>query len=348
MNKHKRLAHAGWHNPSTLSGNSRLQRITRLAVQLTVVGMIAVGMWACSGTGTGAGGAVDARVIGAVGRQPGYFVKPRAVAVTDADELVVIDRSGRIQVFDVNSGEFLRKWDLQDWTNGTPTGFSIDPKDGTMWVADTHYQRIIQYDTQGKILTQWGKEGTNPGEMIFPTDVCPDPDGKTVWVCEYGLRCRVMQYTREGEFVQEWGSGEYEYSDLQRPMAIAVDADGHILVADAGNHRILTFDRDGTLLNSWGTPGEEPGMLKYPYDMALAADGSLYLCEYGNSRVSRFTAKGEFLGAWGHPGHEPGGLFAPWGVAVCPDGRVVVADTNNGRLQVISKPLKAFVREGNA
>lgn len=289
-----------------------------------------------------------ARVIGAVGRQPGQFAKPRAVAFAQDNSLYVIDRSGRIQIMDSETGEFISKWNLPGWSNGTPTGITVDNDGESLWVADTHYQQILHYDRDGNILTQWGEDGTDPGQMIFPTDVCPDPDGRTVWVTEYGQRSRIMQFTRDGEFVREWGSGVYEYSDLQRPMAIAVSDDGSIFVADAGNHRILIFDRDLGLRATWGEPGEEPGQLKYPYDIAFAPDGTLYVCEYGTSRVSRFTADGDFLGLWGGPGHDAGRLYSPWGVAIAPNGFVAVADTNNGRIQIIEQPERRFNSGGSA
>lgn len=302
---------------------------------------------ACAGPhGSDSGGA---RVLGSPGRQPGQYAKPRAIACTKDGLVYVVDRSGRIQLVDPATNDVVAKWTLPDWSNGTPTGISIDPVDGeSLWVADTHYQKILHYGRDGTLLSTWGEDGTDPGQMIFPTDVCPSPDGKTVWVTEFGLRSRIMHFTRDGKFLGEWGSGEYEYSDVQRPQAVAAAPDGRLFVADAGNHRVLVFAADGSPAGSWGTAGEAPGELKYPYDIALAADGTVYVCEYGNSRVSHFADDGTFLGFWGEPGHDPGQLFSPWGVAVAPGGAIVVADTNNGRLQVVDDPASAFVREGGA
>lgn len=284
------------------------------------------------------------RLIGEPGRQPGTFSRPRAVAVMEGDELAVIDRTGRVQVVDIKSGTFIRQWSLPEWSNGTPTGITADTHDNTLWIADTHYQRILHYAPDGTLLFKFGEEGNTPGKMVFPTDVCPDPDGEHVWVCEYGVRSRIMMFTRRGEFVREWGSPEYDYTDLSRPMAIDIDKAGNVVVADAGNHRIVTYDRMGKLLKSWGTAGREPGQLDYPYDFSVAPDGTMYIVEYGASRVSHFDDDGHFLGAWGAAGYRAGELFAPWGVTVDTHNRVVVADTNNGRLQVLDDPDRVFVR----
>lgn len=313
--------------------------------------LLAAGLLGGCGGGTSrdaATGARDAQVIGSHGRQPGQFSRPRAIVLTEENDLVVIDRSGRVQRFDARTGEVRGRWMLPDYSNGTPTGMTLDPRDNSLWVADTHYQRILQFDLDGNLLFSFGEQGTGPGQMVFPTDVTPDPLDGSLWVCEYGLRSRIMHFSATGEFLAEWGSGEYDYADLARPMAIAVDAQGRLFVVDGGNHRVLVYDRQGTLLNSWGESGEAPGRLKYPYDLAVGDDGTLYICEYGNSRVSRFTADGEFLGMWGLPGHRPGELFSPWGVAVGAGGVLAIADTNNGRVQIVRRPERAFRMGRNA
>jgi len=289
------------------------------------------------------GSAVGVRVISSHGPHPGYVVSPRAVAIGNEGELIVIDRSGRVQVFDIATGEYRSRWQLEEHENGTPTGITLDRKDNTLWVADTHYQRIIQFATDGTILTKWGEYGHRPGEMVFPTDVCPDPDGETVWVTEYGLRSRVMHFTRNGEFIREWGSEEYEYDDLSRPQSIVVDGQGLLYVVDSGNHRINVYTREGEQIRSISGPGKEPGKVRWPIDVQIGSDGHLYVVEYSNMRISRFSLEGEFLGIWGRPGHQPGELFSPWGVAFGRDGTMVIADTYNNRMQVVERPARLFV-----
>lgn len=296
-----------------------------------------LGAAGCGGSAPAAP-AEGVRIIASFGRQAGQLSKPRAVALSDAGELFVIDRTGRIQVYDFESGEYLRRWVLSDWENGTPTGIAIDPVDGTLWLADTHYQRILNYDRQGVLLASWGRHGEGPGEFIFPTDVALSKDGRTVFVTEYGRRSRLMVFTREGEFLREWGSALHEYADVLRPSAIAMGPDGRLYVADAGNHSILVFDGEGGFVERWGEPGPEPGQLRYPHDVAFDADGRLLVCEYGNNRVSIFEVDGRFVGARGRPGHQPGEFFMPWGVAAGTRGDIIVADTNNGRVQVLEGP----------
>lgn len=282
-------------------------------------------------------------VIGEAGRQPGQFSRPRAVAFTKSGMYVVIDRTGRVQLYSAKTNEFVRQWRLEEWDKGTPTGVTVDPIDDTIWIADTHYARILQYDQDGNLVFRFGELGEEPGKFVFPTDICPDPDGKTLWITDYGRRNRVMKFTRSGEFITEWGSRDYDSVDLGRPMAISLSPDSQRLyVVDAGNNCIRFYDREGKSLGSFGVEGAAPGEIKYPLDLALAPDGTLYVVEYGNSRITHFDANGGFLGLWGEPGHAPGQLFSPWGCAVSLEGDLLIADTNNQRLQLLHHPARLF------
>jgi len=288
------------------------------------------------------GGGENVEILGSFGRQPGQFMKPRAIEFTREGHVIVIDRTGRVQRIDPRTGDIHARWTLELHENGTPTGMKIDPRDGTVWIADTHYQRILQYDQDGNLLFSFGEEGSGPGQMIFPTDVQPDPHDGTLWVVEYGLRSRVMHFTAEGEFIKEWGSEEFEYSVLDRPMALTLDSEGRIFIVDAVNHRVVVYNRDGELLWTFGEPGREPGKMRYPYDLAVGEDGMLYVCEYGNSRISRWTPEGEFLGVWGTVGFGAGQLASPWGVAYDGSSRLAIADTLNERIQIIDRPARHF------
>lgn len=298
---------------------------------------------ACSPAPPGSEHISGLRIIGEAGRQGGQFSRPRAVAATAAGEVVVIDRTGRVQVLDLEGGRYLRHWWLDDYENGTPTGISVDPVDDSLWIADTHYHRVLQYDTAGNLLSSFGEEGSGPGQFVFPTDVAPSPDGRILWVTDYGVRNRVMKFSREGDFLGEWGEEQWENADIDRPQSIVTSPDGGLLfVIDAGNSRVNVYDHDGNTLHRIGRAGHLPGELKFPLDIALGPDGLLYVMEYENCRVSRFTQEGEYRGSWGEPGTRPGQFYTPWGLALAPTGEMVIADTNNQRLQLLREPHRHF------
>jgi sugar lactone lactonase YvrE len=276
-------------------------------------------------------------VIGGRGLNPGQFFKPRAVAFDRRGGLFVIDRSGWIQRL-AGDGTPEERWRLPAWDNGTPTGMTVDG-DGNLWLADTHYGRILVYSPAGELLRRFGEAGDAPGQMIFPTDLALDDRG-FVYVTEYGVRVRVLKFTEDGEFVDEWNHRDPETGDelLMRPMAIVWEPQRRdLLIADSCHHRLVRMATNGDILEILGREGTEAGELRYPYDLALGPEGEVYVCEYENARVQRLGPDGTFERAWGARGRAVGELWSPWGVALRPDGALVVADTENHRLQVYAQ-----------
>jgi len=267
---------------------------------------------------------------GQTGLRDGHFRKPRAINVLD-EEVYVIDTTGRVQVFS-EDGTFLRRWSTPDAENGTPTAVAF-ANDGRVLVPDTHYSRILEYTPQGALLDQWGAYGTGTDQFIYPTDVARGPDG-AYFVSEYGMEAdRVHVFDAQHVFVRQWGTVGEGPGELRRAMAIELDAEGLLCVADSANHRIQRFDLTGRLAGIIGEAGTAPGRIKFPYDVACALDGSLLVCEYGNHRVSRFRPDGAFVACLGGPGKAVGRFNGPRGVAASPNGYVFVADTDNDRVQ---------------
>jgi len=253
------------------------------------------------------------------------------MAIDAQDRIYLVDMTARIQVFDPD-GHFLRGWHTPDHRAGKPTGLSI-AHDGRVFVADTHYYRVLIYSPGGKLLRiMGGVEGQGPGQFGLVTDVVEDRHGN-LYVSEYGEYDRIQKFTPEGRFLLQWGGHGHQPGQFARPQNMAIDEQDHIWVADACNHRIQVFDTQGNLLKVWGTQGGAPGQLYYPYDLILSPDGCVYVVEFGNHRVQKFTRDGRSLGCWGSPGHGPGQLANPWALVRDSRGRTYVLDTNNHRVQ---------------
>lgn len=58
------------------------------------------------------------------------------------------------------------------------------------------------------------------------------------------------------------------------PQGIAIDAQGNLLVADSGNHRIVKWSSNGTLLSVIGGPGEGNGEAAAPAGACQAPPAS--------------------------------------------------------------------------
>lgn len=272
-------------------------------------------------------------IWGTAGITDGKLQKPRAVAIDQQDRLYIVDMTARIQVFDTE-GTFLRSWKTPVSKNGRPSGLTID-RNGRLLVADTHYFRMLVYNSDGNPIesdTIGGTMGRGPGEFGFVTDIVEDSHGN-YFIGEYGDFDRIQKFSHEGEFLMQWGTHGSEPGQFRRPQNMAIDQEDRIWVVDACNHRIQVFDTDGKLLKLWGEEGSDVGQLYYPYDLAFDGQGHIYICEYGNHRVQKFTLEGKPVDSWGRHGRGPGELHNPWALARDSRGRLHVLDSNNHRVQ---------------
>ena len=307
----------------------RLGRIrSYMGLLLLVIVLVLTG---CSGDGPNS----EPRVVSAFGKTgggPGEFLYPRAIDLDSDGSVLVVDKTGRIQHLTAK-GECLAVIQMPLIDTGKPTGISLH-KDGRLFVADTHYHRVVILSRGGQIVGEFGKYGEDGGCFIYPTDVAFSPDGR-IFVSEYGGNDRVSIFTADGGFLSSFGSPGSAEGQFSRPAALCVDETrGRLYVADACNHRIAMYNLDGQLTGYFGVAGRGPGELRYPYGLSLLPDGTLVVCEFGNNRIQLFSPQGESLAVYGQPGRDLGQLAYPWSVAVDSHRRAFVVDAGNNRIQV--------------
>lgn len=275
-------------------------------------------------------------VFGTTGTALGQFSYPRAMAIDrERGYLYVVDKTARVQRFGLD-GVAQTSWRMPEKENGKPTGVSVAP-DGRVFVADTHYYRVIAYDPDGNEVMRFGSYGDGPGQFIYPTRVAFAPDGR-LFVAEYGGHDRIQVFAPDGTYLSEFGSFGAEIGQFDRPQTIAFSPDGaEIYIADSCNHRIVVTDPDGNVRRSFGGAGTAPGRLHYPYGFTFLEDGTILVAEFGNNRLQRFAPDGAPLGLFGRLGTGEGELRYPWNVA-SDDGLVYILDSGNNRVQVVRSP----------
>lgn len=276
-------------------------------------------------------------IFGSTGRAPGQFIYPRGLACDERRQRIwVVDKTGRIQRFDAR-GRLLDAIILPEFDQGYPTGLSVEPESGRLFVADTHEHRILVYDEQGRLERIFGSEGAESGQMLYPTDVAFGPDG-LVFVSEYGGNDRIQAFDSQGRALYAFGSFGFGEGEFNRPQSIEYDASrDELVIVDACNHRIVVTDSVGKWKFTVGGPGREPGRLSYPYGLAVLSDGSFIVSEFGNSRIQHLGRDGRCLGVWGVVGTGPGCLQTPWGMGALGDTLYVV-DSRNDRVQALPRP----------
>ncbi|HET8625811.1 MAG TPA: tetratricopeptide repeat protein, partial [Thermomicrobiales bacterium] len=119
----------------------------------------------------------------------------------------------------------------------------------------------------------------------------------------------------------------------------AVDRQGDLYVADAGNDRIQQLSPTGEPLAQWGSAGAGPGQFAEPAALALDAGGDVYVADTDNGRVQKLSPAGAPLAVWAHrrpSAADPDTYVAPAGVAVGGRGDVYVLDGDDGTIQELA------------
>jgi len=270
-------------------------------------------------------------IIGRRGAGAGEFNKPRSLALDREDNLYVVDMTGRVQKFS-KDGKFLLSWQMPQTDLGKPKGMCLDEK-GNIVVVEPHYQRVNHFSPEGKLVAQWGKSGTNRGELTLPRSVAVDSRGD-VFVTEYTRVDRVQGFAGSDKkpflLFGDPGSGPGQFN---RAEGIGLDKEGRLYVADSCNHRIEVFSPDGKWLRSYGQPGNNRGEMSYPYDVRVDPAGNQFVCEFGNSRIQVFDAHDQPIEIIGGPGAAPGQFSNPWSIALNSRGDLYVCDAGNHRVQ---------------
>jgi hypothetical protein len=328
------------------------------------------------------GAPIDFEVcFGEVGMSPGQYSYPRGID-SDGSTLWIVDKAARVQRIDPATGASLGGWRMPAWTNGKPTGITVwKPEGGSeaderIFLADTHYNRIMVYGlgasplppeakdpgndgtawgARVQLIEQFGSTGTAPGQFTYPTDVAilPTADGreiKRLYVSEYGGTDRISAFERDASGAWaciftfgRFGSGSDSRTiEFSRPQSMVIDRVAkELIIADACNHRIGRFTLDGELIRWFGSPdapGSGPGQFTYPYGIALLPDRTLLVCEYGNNRVQHIDLQtGKGLGTFGQRGRGTGQLAIPWGIAMVGD-KAFVLDSGNNRVMGFAAP----------
>ncbi len=110
---------------------------------------------------------------------------------------------------------------------------------------------------------------------------------------------RVAKFDKDGHFIKSWGARGSEPGQFNALRGIAIDAQGNVYVADAGNKRIQVFDGDGNAkrqIAGIGVPTAiciTPGAHQYIYssnsnDPETLDNGEIYKLELDGKIVGKF------------------------------------------------------------
>ncbi len=230
----------------------------------------------------------------------------------------------------------------------TPSGLAIDAH-GMLYVADTGNNAIRRVTPEGQVTTLAGGGGAGyrdgPGHQARfngPIGVAVDPTGRVIVADTYNDRIRAI--APDGTVSTLAGSGSPGAIDaaatearFDTPCGVAVDAAGHIHVADTGNGLVRVIEATGAVTTR---PPPPEGLVR-PVGIAVTPAGDAYVTDE-RGRIVEITAAGAGrILAGSSSGFQDGtGQAArfrrPMGLALAAPGRLIVADTGNRLLRLVA------------
>ena len=95
------------------------------------------------------------------------------------------------------------------------------------------------FDSRGRFLFNFGRKGSQDGELMRPTGVAVGHDGNIIVADRDNHRIQV--FSSEGRFITKFGTKGDGDGQLNDPHGLALTPEGNIIVADFRNNRVQLF-----------------------------------------------------------------------------------------------------------
>ncbi|CAH3190134.1 unnamed protein product [Porites lobata] len=126
----------------------------------------------------------------------------------------------------------------EPWGVADPNGLYV--------VSDHHNHHIhIYFDTNGRLLHQFGTRGKADGQIWCPAGVCMSESGHIFVADPATINSSFLQTMASS---LKFGSKGTGLGQLKGPCGLALDSNGRVIVAERDNHRIHIFDSEGQRL----------------------------------------------------------------------------------------------------
>ena len=258
---------------------------------------------------------------------------------TLGDNRTFYRNGSRLYLFDP-AGKFVREWGQDVYGFNAAFGLRVDPQDN-VWTIDEGANQVVKFDSEGRVALVLGRKpeaidvrpreggpgGGGPGgggpsgrrgrgriggparasrarRSASPVTSRGTRPATSTSPTAWATNNRVAKLDKEGRFIKHWGSTGTEPGQFQGLKAIAIDAQGDVYVADAGNKRIQVFDGEGTFKRQFANVGTPlamcmtRGATQYLYvshsgDPDGMEDAAIYKVRLDGTVVGKFGAAGK-------------------------------------------------------
>jgi DNA-binding beta-propeller fold protein YncE len=228
-----------------------------------------------------------------------------------------------------------------------PLGITFTPGDEFVFVSDSHNNRIQVFRADSKeAVCAFGQKGYGPKDFNSPGYLVVDRDNRVIITDILNHRLHLLIFNKEElslRHVRTIGGPGTSPGKFNFPRGVELTAEGLLMVADCGNHRIQVLDttKEFCVVREFGEHGEAEGKLEEPNDIAVNSLGEIFVTD-SKHRVQVFDAQGVFLRAWGKKGRKSGMFRHPTCVTIDNQDSVFICDQGNHRVQVFT-PEGSFV-----
>ena len=199
-----------------------------------------------------------------------------------------------------------------------------------IFVSDMNNNRIVVFNENGEFTRSFGQNTLNcPNGVLF------DNTGRIFVGNRHDNK--ILVFGQNGEYISTFHNG----SSLSEPRGISFDADGNLIVCDAGNECVQFFSPNGNIFKKVGA-----GRLRMPFDCVCHKD-KVFVSDREAHLIKVFNSNGEFLYEFGTYGTGNGELNHPTGLAVDKMGHLLVCCSDNHRVQVFTLDGKFVAKFGD-
>jgi sugar lactone lactonase YvrE len=316
------------------------------------------------------------------GSTNGYLDGPASSAQFSDPTGVCVDKAGNVYVADM--GNFrIRKIStngqvttLAGGTKGTadgigtaaqfetPTSVAVDDN-GRLYITDSYADRIKKYDpSTGAVTTiAGGTEGKMDGpaataQLYYPYGIAVSADGQYPFWCDEAnnniriLSGGVVSTVAGNTCYSGHTDGPNRTATFQTPMALCIDANFNVYVADSYSQAIRVIPTSDwivrTIAGDTLRQGSKDGIGREaqffaPSGICLSPNGNLYVSDTYNHEIRQVTMSGVVTTIAGSttPGNVDGSgtaarFHTPWNIAVDSKGALYVADSDNNTIRKIA------------